>query len=80
MLLNHEIDGTLHYISSLNAVDRSGVDLLARPEVRRLFPDPLAEGRRYYAKTGLFPINHCVVVRSVSPAASPRPNRTCGSV
>jgi len=63
MLLNHEIDGTLHYISSLNAVDRSGVDLLARPEVRRLFPDPLAEGRRYYAKSGLFPINHCVVVR-----------------
>jgi 4,5-dihydroxyphthalate decarboxylase len=63
MLIDREIDGTLHYISSLNAVDRSGVDLLARPELRRLFPDPVAEGRRYYAKTGIFPINHCVVVR-----------------
>ena len=28
-----------------------------------LFPDPAAEGRRFYAKTGLFPINHTVVVR-----------------
>ncbi len=63
MLINHEIDGTLHYISSVNAVDRSGVDLHSRPELRRLFPDPIAEGRRYYEKTGLFPINHCVVVR-----------------
>jgi len=63
MLIEHQIDGTLHYISSLNAVDRSGVDLHARPELRRLFPDPVAEGRRYYAKTGIFPINHCMVVR-----------------
>jgi 4,5-dihydroxyphthalate decarboxylase len=63
MLLAHEIDGTLHYISSLNAVDRSGVDLLAHPQIRRLFPDPVSEARRYYAKTGLFPINHCMVVR-----------------
>jgi 4,5-dihydroxyphthalate decarboxylase len=63
MLLGGEIDGTLHYISSRNAVDRSGVDLLTRPELRRLFPDPIAEGRRYFEKTGIFPINHCVVVR-----------------
>ena len=27
------------------------------------FPDPAAEGRRFYAKTGLFPINHTVVLR-----------------
>jgi 4,5-dihydroxyphthalate decarboxylase len=63
MLLEGKIDGTLHYISSLNAVDRSGVDLNTRPELRRLFPDPIAEGRRYYAKTGIFPINHCMIVR-----------------
>src|SRR4029077_4555259 len=31
--------------------------------VRPLFPDRAAEGRRYYAKTGLYPINHTVVVR-----------------
>ena len=71
MLLDHEIDGTLHYISSLNPVDRSGVDLLAQPQVRRLFPDPVAEGRRYYAKTGLFPINHCMVVRRTLFEAHP---------
>jgi 4,5-dihydroxyphthalate decarboxylase len=31
--------------------------------VRALFPDRAAEGRRYYAKTGLYPINHTVVIR-----------------
>jgi 4,5-dihydroxyphthalate decarboxylase len=31
--------------------------------VRPLFPDRAAEGRRYYAKTGIYPINHTVVVR-----------------
>jgi 4,5-dihydroxyphthalate decarboxylase len=31
--------------------------------VRRLFPDRAAETRRFYAATGIFPINHCVVVR-----------------
>ena len=71
MLIDHEIDGTLHYISSLNAVDRSGVDLLTRPELRRLFPDPIAESRRYYEKTGLYPINHCVVVRRTLIEAHP---------
>ncbi|HEY8693759.1 MAG TPA: ABC transporter substrate-binding protein, partial [Chloroflexota bacterium] len=32
------------------------------PRFRLLF-DPQAEGRRYFAKTGLFPINHGMVVR-----------------
>jgi 4,5-dihydroxyphthalate decarboxylase len=31
--------------------------------VRPLFPDRAAEGRRYFAKTGIYPINHAVVVR-----------------
>jgi 4,5-dihydroxyphthalate decarboxylase len=63
MLLAGELDGTLHYISTMDAVDRSGVDLNAQPELRRLFPDPAAEARRYYAKTGLHPVNHCFIVR-----------------
>jgi 4,5-dihydroxyphthalate decarboxylase len=28
-----------------------------------MFPDPHAEGRRYFQKTGIFPINHGMVVR-----------------
>jgi 4,5-dihydroxyphthalate decarboxylase len=31
--------------------------------VRPLFADRAAEGRRYYAKTGIYPINHTVVIR-----------------
>ena len=71
MLLAGELHGTLHYISTLDAVDRSGVDLNAQPELRRLFPDPVAEARRYYAKTGLFPINHCFIIRRELHEAHP---------
>jgi 4,5-dihydroxyphthalate decarboxylase len=31
--------------------------------VRLLFPDPVTEGARYYQKTGIFPMNHCLVLR-----------------
>jgi 4,5-dihydroxyphthalate decarboxylase len=61
MLLRGELDGALHYLQEKNLVDRSTVDISA--VTRHLFPDPAAEGRRFYAKTGLFPINHTVVVR-----------------
>jgi 4,5-dihydroxyphthalate decarboxylase len=61
MLLRGELDGSIHYLPEKNLVDRSRVDVSA--VTRYLFPDPAAEGRRYFAKTGLFPINHTVVVR-----------------
>ena len=61
MLLRGELDGSLHYLVDNNLVDRSTVDVSG--VTRYLFPDPAAEGRRFYAKTGLFPINHTVVVR-----------------
>jgi 4,5-dihydroxyphthalate decarboxylase len=61
MLMRGELDGALHYLVEKNLVDRSSVDVSA--VTRYLFPDPAAEGRRFYAKTGLFPINHTVVVR-----------------
>jgi 4,5-dihydroxyphthalate decarboxylase len=61
MLLRGELDGAIHYLPERNLVDRSTVDVST--VTRHLFPDPAAEGRRYYAKTGLFPINHTVVVR-----------------
>jgi len=61
MLLRGDLDGALHYLVEKNLVDRSTVDVSG--VTRYLFPDPAAEGRRFYAKTGLFPINHTVVVR-----------------
>jgi 4,5-dihydroxyphthalate decarboxylase len=62
MLTRGELDATLRYTTSRNLVDRSRIDLASDPRVRPLF-DRLAEGRRYYAKTGIYPINHAVVVR-----------------
>ena len=64
-----ELDAPLLYLTDRNLVDRSRIDLAA-DSVRPLFPDRAAEGRRYYAKTGIFPINHAVVVRRSIRAAS----------
>ena len=61
MLLRGELDGALHYLAERNLVDRSTADVSAA--TRYLFPDPAAEGRRFFAKTGLYPINHTVVMR-----------------
>ena len=63
MLVGGELDATLLYLTGRNLVDRSRLDLSAHPRVRPLFRDREAEGRRYYAKTGIYPINHTVVVR-----------------
>jgi 4,5-dihydroxyphthalate decarboxylase len=61
MLMRGELDGALLYLVHPNLIDRSTADVSG--VTRHLFPDPAAEGRRFYAKTGLFPINHTVVVR-----------------
>jgi 4,5-dihydroxyphthalate decarboxylase len=61
MLVRGELDGALLYLVHSNLIDRSTLDVSG--VTRHLFPDPAAEGRRFYAKTGLFPINHTVVVR-----------------
>jgi 4,5-dihydroxyphthalate decarboxylase len=63
MLLSGELDASLLYIADRNLVDRSGVDLTGNAAIRTLFPDPVAEGARYYQKTKIFPINHGMVVR-----------------
>ena len=63
MMASGELDATLLYLSHKNLVDRSRIDLLNHPEIKRLFPDPVAEGTRYYRKTGLFPINHGMVIK-----------------
>jgi 4,5-dihydroxyphthalate decarboxylase len=64
MLRAGELDASLVYLSDRNLVDRSRGPAGAIAGVRNLFPDPAAEGRRYFAKTGLLPVNHTVVVRA----------------
>jgi len=63
MMLSGEIQAALHYLVNQNLVDRSSADLWNHPAIRYLFPDPKAEGVRYYNKTGLYPINHCVALK-----------------
>jgi 4,5-dihydroxyphthalate decarboxylase len=63
MMLSGELDAVLHYLSGRNLVDRSRADLAGNPDFKYLFADPVAEGIRYYRKTGLLPINHQTVVR-----------------
>jgi len=63
MLVEGKLDATLLYLISNNLVDRSRIDLEGNPAFRLLFADPIAEGQRYYRKTGIFPINHGMVVR-----------------
>jgi 4,5-dihydroxyphthalate decarboxylase len=43
--------------------DRSSADRDNHPDIKPLFPDPAAEGIRYYRKTGLYPINHGTVIK-----------------
>lgn len=63
MMLSGELEAVIHYIVDPNLVDRSTAALWKHPDIRPLFPDPLAEGIRYYRKTGIFPINHGMVIR-----------------
>src|SRR2546429_1394606 len=63
MMLWGELDETINYIVNASLVDRSTADLWNHPDIKPLFPDPAAEGIRYYRKTGIFPINHGMVIR-----------------
>ncbi len=63
MLLAGELDATLLYLPSRNLIDRSSADLENHPGFAPLFRDRAAEGLRYYRKTGIYPINHGMVIR-----------------
>jgi 4,5-dihydroxyphthalate decarboxylase len=63
MMMSGELQAVVHYIRGTNLVDRSTVDLRTQPEIRTLFPDTVAEGARYWKKTGILPINHAMVVK-----------------
>jgi 4,5-dihydroxyphthalate decarboxylase len=63
MMVKGELDACMFYIRNLNLVDRSTEDLHNHPDIKPLFPASSAEGIRYYQKTGIYPINHGMVVR-----------------
>jgi len=63
MMLAGELDAVMYYLVDPNLIDRSTADLSSHPDIKPLFPDPLAEGVRYYRKTGLYPINHGMVIK-----------------
>jgi 4,5-dihydroxyphthalate decarboxylase len=63
MMLDGELDATLLYLPGGNLVDRSTADLDNHPDIRPLFRDAYAEGKRFYGKTGLYPINHGMVIK-----------------
>ena len=63
MVVEGKLDAVVHYIVNDNLVDRSTIDLWNHPAAKRMFADPIAEGIRYYEKTGLYPINHGMVIR-----------------
>jgi 4,5-dihydroxyphthalate decarboxylase len=57
-----EIDAIL-FLPPADAIDFKPGDARERLRRRPLFADPAAETRRYFAATGVIPVNHCVVVR-----------------
>jgi 4,5-dihydroxyphthalate decarboxylase len=71
MMLSGEVHAALHYIVSDNLIDRSTADLWNHPEIKLLFPDRTVEGIRFYKKTGLYPINHGMVIKRSIAAQHP---------
>jgi len=64
MMLSGELEATLFYlVDPTNLVDRSTADLWNHPDIKPLFTDPVAEGIRFYQKTGLYPINHGMMIK-----------------
>jgi 4,5-dihydroxyphthalate decarboxylase len=63
MLETGQLDAAIVYLGARNLVDRNSRGSEEIAGLRPLFADPLAEGVRYYEKTGLLPVNHTVVIR-----------------
>jgi 4,5-dihydroxyphthalate decarboxylase len=64
MMLDGELDACMSYNRKQgDLIDRSDADLDNHPDIRPLFADPAAEAIRYYKKTGVYPINHGMVVK-----------------
>lgn len=63
MMVSGELEAALFYLSDRNLVDRSREDLHNNPDIATLYTDPRAEAVRYWNKTGIYPINHGLVIR-----------------
>ena len=63
MLVSGELDACMSYNRHSDVIDRSTVDLDNHPDIRPLFADNAAECARFYKKTGIYPINHGMVIR-----------------
>jgi 4,5-dihydroxyphthalate decarboxylase len=63
MMISGELDACISYIGRPGLVDRSAADLEDHPDIKWLFPDPASEAIRHYKATGIYPINHGMVVR-----------------
>lgn len=64
LMLNGEIDAMISPMTP-------GAYTEGDARVRRLFPDTLAEERKYFTKTGLFPIMHVIGIRKTLLAENP---------
>ncbi|MBN9080389.1 MAG: hypothetical protein BGP04_19155 [Rhizobiales bacterium 62-17] len=63
MLVKGELDATLLYLTDKNLVDRSRIDITQDAHIGPMFADNLREGQDYLKDTGIFPVNHTLVVR-----------------
>ena len=64
MLLAGELDACMSYNPKKDdSIDRSDVDLENHPAVKPLFADSAGEAVRFYKKTGIYPINHGMVIK-----------------
>ena len=71
-VLDGKLDGALRYLANTdNLIDRSTLDLYRHPDFKTLFPDPHAEGVRFYKKTGIYPINHGLIIKREIAEAHP---------
>jgi 4,5-dihydroxyphthalate decarboxylase len=64
MLVEGELDACMSYNRKHgDLIDRSNVDLDHHPDIELLFQDSSAEAIRYYKKSGIYPINHGMVIK-----------------
>jgi len=62
MMVSGELQACLIYYGG-HPGERSTENLAAHSEVKRLFPDRATEGARYYKKSGIYPVNHVMIIR-----------------